>query len=87
MWDPLINLTMKTKVVFVFSDAKGLQSADHICKRLHEKRWTKCLRGVIKKVFIFFLFSSPKPLSLEHFIFTYAITQIQTPSILLLFLD
>ncbi|MFS7915558.1 hypothetical protein Hanom_Chr02g00166761 [Helianthus anomalus] len=64
---------MNCKVVFIFSDAKGLQSADHVCKLLHEKRWTKCLRSVIKRVFdyltslthickLFFPFSPPKPL-------------------------
>ncbi|KAJ0613460.1 hypothetical protein HanIR_Chr02g0051571 [Helianthus annuus] len=40
-------------VVFVSSDVKRLHSTDHICKRLYEKSWIKCLRSVIKKVFVF----------------------------------
>ncbi|MFS7907868.1 hypothetical protein Hanom_Chr01g00076461 [Helianthus anomalus] len=49
----------------------------NVCMR---KRWIKCLRSVVKRVCdyltslphickLFFLFSPPKPLSLEHFRF------------------
>ncbi|KAL4573228.1 hypothetical protein LXL04_020027 [Taraxacum kok-saghyz] len=34
-----------TKVLFVFSKLKHLQSADHICKPLQQKRWTKRLQS------------------------------------------
>ncbi|KAM0034969.1 putative RNA recognition motif domain, nucleotide-binding alpha-beta plait domain superfamily [Helianthus debilis subsp. tardiflorus] len=49
-----------SKVLFVFSAGKGLQSADHICSHLQEKRWTKCLQSARRRWFVFF--SSTKPL-------------------------
>ncbi|KAJ0458485.1 hypothetical protein HanIR_Chr15g0785631 [Helianthus annuus] len=42
-----------TKVLFVFSGRKGLQSADHICRHLQEKRWTKCLQSARRRGFVF----------------------------------
>ncbi|KAD3067024.1 hypothetical protein E3N88_34904 [Mikania micrantha] len=42
-----------TKVVFVFSEAKRLQSADHVCEALLEKRWTKSLQEEVLRVFVF----------------------------------
>ncbi|KAJ0537255.1 hypothetical protein HanIR_Chr09g0450601 [Helianthus annuus] len=41
-------------VLFVFSVGKGLQSADHICRHLQEKRWTKCLQSARRREFVFF---------------------------------
>ncbi|KAM0029508.1 putative NADH dehydrogenase [ubiquinone] 1 alpha subcomplex subunit 12 [Helianthus debilis subsp. tardiflorus] len=35
-------------------DAKGLQSADHICRHLQEKRWTKGLQSARRRGFVFF---------------------------------
>ncbi|MFS7906887.1 hypothetical protein Hanom_Chr01g00064471 [Helianthus anomalus] len=40
--------------MFVFFAGKGLQSADHICRYLQEKRWTKCLQSVRRRGFVFF---------------------------------
>ncbi|KAL4564799.1 hypothetical protein LXL04_028870 [Taraxacum kok-saghyz] len=40
----------ETKVLFVFSEPKHLQSADHICKALHKKRWSKRLQSAAKRL-------------------------------------
>ncbi|MFS7895494.1 hypothetical protein Hanom_Chr00s002928g01707071 [Helianthus anomalus] len=44
-------LTKQIKGLFVFYVEKGLQSADHICKHLQEKRWTKCLQSARRRGF------------------------------------
>ncbi|KAL4582279.1 hypothetical protein LXL04_006823 [Taraxacum kok-saghyz] len=41
----------ETKVAFVFSKPKHLQSADHICKTLQQKRWTKRLQSARRRLF------------------------------------
>ena len=40
-----------TKVLFVFSKSKHLQSADHICNPLQQKRWTKRLQSARRRLF------------------------------------
>ncbi|KAJ0827962.1 hypothetical protein HanRHA438_Chr17g0831811 [Helianthus annuus] len=50
------NKRLFSKVLFVFSAGKGLQSADHICRHLQEKRWTKCLQSARRRGFVFFFF-------------------------------
>ncbi|KAL4579347.1 hypothetical protein LXL04_015489 [Taraxacum kok-saghyz] len=40
----------RTLVLFVFSKPKHLQSADHICKPLQQKRWTKRLQSTRRRL-------------------------------------
>ncbi|MFS7960763.1 hypothetical protein Hanom_Chr08g00706851 [Helianthus anomalus] len=48
-----MKISQVTKVLFVFSAGKCLQSADHICRHLQEKRWTKCLQSARGRWFVF----------------------------------
>ncbi|KAD5961141.1 hypothetical protein E3N88_12614 [Mikania micrantha] len=52
---PILHLPDFTKVVFVFSEAKHLQSADHVCEPLLQKRWTKPLQTYERRGFLFYL--------------------------------
>ncbi|MFS8025324.1 hypothetical protein Hanom_Chr16g01473611 [Helianthus anomalus] len=52
--DICLQVPQFIKVVFVFLDPKGLQSADHICRHLQEKRWTKGLQSARRRGFVFF---------------------------------
>ncbi|KAL4574478.1 hypothetical protein LXL04_021310 [Taraxacum kok-saghyz] len=48
-----LEVVSEPKVLFVFSKPKHLQSADHICKPLQQKRWTKRLQSARRRLFVF----------------------------------
>ncbi|MFS8010879.1 hypothetical protein Hanom_Chr14g01302161 [Helianthus anomalus] len=55
----VIHFILILRWCLFFPDAKSLQSENHICTYLQEKRWTKGLQSVRRRGFVFLLLQKP----------------------------